>query len=70
MLTTRHWRYQAPLVAGVATGPATAANNAASGAGPSRARARVNELVAGTCHEVRQRRAHASPPTSRRATSS
>ncbi len=70
MLTTRQPRYHAPLVAEVATGPATSANSALSGAGPSRARARVNDPVVGTCHEVRQRRAHASPPTSSRATSS
>jgi hypothetical protein len=42
MLISRQPWYHAPIVAGVASGPAAAACSAASGSGPSRARAWIS----------------------------
>jgi hypothetical protein len=68
--TCRHPRYHAPFVLGVASGRATSANSARSGAGPSLVLARAIELLWGTCQLPCQRLAHARPSTSSRMTSS
>jgi hypothetical protein len=70
MATTRSPRYHAPRVAGTASGRTTSANNAASGSGPSRARALAIAAVLGTVHSERHRRSHDNPPTNSRITSS
>jgi hypothetical protein len=64
--TSRHPRYHAPFVLQVASGRATSANSARSGAVPSLALARAIELLSGIC----QRLAYARPSTSSRMTSS
>lgn len=69
MPTSRSPRQNAPMLASPATGTHARSNNAASGAGPSRARATLIAAVDGTVQDRFHPEAQDSPSTSSRITS-